>query len=466
MRNPENTQKIHDASMAYLEKAGIKIHHEEALRLLKNAGIKISGQTAYFTEEQIMFWIRKAPTVFPFYAKNPKYNCEIGGENRVYAPGYGAPMIMDDCGTKRSAKAADFIRMAKLFETNPRFPVNGGVLVQPSDIPSQLSPLLMYYMSLLYSEKCLETPAGNSDQVEAMALMAETALGTLDKPKMLTIVNTNSPLQLDKNMMDTLLTYGKYHQPVVVAAAAMAGSTAPITLAATIALTNAEVLATIALAQIAHPGTPVIYGSQSTTSDLQSGNIAIGAPEGALCYSYCAEMAKFYQLPSRGGGALTDAKSVDAQSGYESMFTLYTCHQAGIHYIIHSAGILDGYSAMSYEKVITDFELLAMLDRYEEDINTDEENLAADLVIDIGPGGEFMTSEHTLRHCRTAAFRPEIGLRKGTAKDFQENIQRQLKACEDAYKPPAHDDSMIGALEEILYRNGVTKEILAIIPRP
>ncbi len=311
-----------------------------------------------------------------------------------------------------------------------------------------------------------ETAAGDSDQIEMLMAMAETALGALDRPKMLTIVNTNTPLQLDKNMAETLLTYGKYHQPVVVAAAAMAGSTSPITLAATIALTNAEVLATIALAQIAHPGTPVLYGSQSTTADLQSGNIAIGAPEGALCYRYCAEMARFYHLPSRGGGALTDAKAVDAQSGYEAMFTLYTCHQAKINYLIHSAGIVDGYAAMSYEKVVTDFEMLAMLERYERDITVGGEDFVPDLVADIGPGGEFMTSEHTLLHCRTEAFRPKISLRKGRAADFTQNIQEQLAAYEESYQAPALDDDVQRELRRILARAGADDALLDRILTP
>lgn len=107
----------------------------------------------------------------------------------------------------------------------------------------------------------------------------------------------------------------------------MAGSTAPVTLAATIALTNAEVLCAIALAQMVRPGTPVLYASQSTTSDMRNGAIAIGSPEGALCYKYCARLAKFYGLPCRGGGALSDAKIMNTQAGYESMITYMACCQ-------------------------------------------------------------------------------------------------------------------------------------------
>ena len=162
-------------------------------------------------------------------------------------------------------------------------------------------------------------------------------------PRILTIVNTNTPLQLDLNMTESMLTALKYRQPLVVASTAMAGFTSPVTIADTIALINAEVISAIMSAQMVAPSSPIVYGSQSSGADLRSGSIRIGSPETTLYYKYAGEMAHLYSIPSRAGGSLADAKKVDAQAGYKSMVTCST-HLAGdVSMVFQSVGILDSY---------------------------------------------------------------------------------------------------------------------------
>ncbi len=249
----------------------------------------------------------------------------------------------------------------------------------------------------------------------------------------------------------------------MIAAAAMAGTTSPVTMAGNLAVVNAEVIAVIALSQMFAPGTPVLYGSQSTNADMGTCAIAIGSPEGALCYRYCAKMARFYGVPSRGGGALTDAKSLDVQAGYESMLTYYACRDSGVNLVLQSAGILESYLSVSFEKMIVDFEIIDMVERYKRDFEIDEDTLPFDLIDEVGPGGQYLLEEHTFESCRREPFIPNVsvrGLHQDPAGVYMENIQRRLKDMLDAYQKPETDGAVLGKMREILAAAGMPAEVI------
>ncbi|MEG0875149.1 MAG: trimethylamine methyltransferase family protein [Clostridiales bacterium] len=470
--NTEKLQKLHEASMAMLERTGMKFHHPEAIEILKENGIRVEENVAYFTEEQVMYWVRKAPSAFTLYAKNPEHNIVIGGDEVNPAPPYGAAHVITKDGNRRPGTIEDYVNYAKLFHANDDYHVDGGLMVQPSDIDIPTSCLSMFYATYTHSDKALMVTAGKREYMEAlMEALGEAFDGKemLKKyPRALTIVNANTPLQLDITMTDVLITFAKYGQPFVVASCAMAGSTAPVTLAGTIAMTNAEVLSTIALAQMVNPGTPVIYASQSTTSDMRTGQVAIGSPEGALCYKYCANLAKFYQLPCRGGGALTDSKVVDTQAGYESMITLMADWENHMNFIIHSAGILDGYAATSYEKVISDFEIVRYVKRYMRDFEVNEKTVPLDLIDEVGHDGEFLTKDHTFEYCHTEPLTPTISSRGNVSDNlhqFEINVEKRYNQLMEKYQMPTNDEKTLAKIKEILVSQGVDSDLLASIDK-
>lgn len=462
----EALQKIHEASMRILERTGIKFLHPEAGEILKAHGVKEKNGAFCFTENQVMDWVAKSPETFTLKARNSAYDAEIGGDNYVSAPGYGAPQICDAKGVKRDATMSDYIQICKLFQVNPDYKTNGGILVQPSDVPPEISPTLMHYAALTHTDKCLQSPSGYKDQMEIMMEMSKIAFGGLDQPRMITIVNTNSPLQLDGVMVDTLLTFGRYGQPTCISAAVMAGTTGPITMAGTLAIANAEVLAGIALLQMAYPGAPVVYGNQSTTSDMATGSMAGGSPEGALCYKYGAHLAKFYKLPGRGGGSVSDARVLNGQSGYESMLTYMASVTGGMNYIIHSAGIMDGFSSMSYEKLIMDFEINRMVDRYHRGVEVNEETVQEDMIHRVGHGGNYMTEKHTFKYCRKETFIPKIGTRgrvDNPATQFNSNIEKTLQDMFSRYEQPQLPESTLREIDALLENKGI--QIAKYFPR-
>jgi trimethylamine--corrinoid protein Co-methyltransferase len=191
----------------------------------------------------------------------------------------------------------------------------------------------------------------------------------------------------------------------------LAGSTAPITLAGMLALHNAELLAGLTLAQLVSPGTPVIYGSTSTSLYMKTGSPSIGSPELSLVVTATAQLARHYGLPSRGGGSLTDASSPDAQAGFESMMSLLTTVNSGMDFVLHAGGIVSSYLAFSYEKFVLDDEMCGMMRRYRRGIAVTPETLAYDLVAKVGPGGNFMVEMETVKRCRTEFWQPSVSAR-------------------------------------------------------
>jgi trimethylamine--corrinoid protein Co-methyltransferase len=161
------------------------------------------------------------------------------------------------------------------------------------------------------------------------------------------------------------------------------------------------------------PGTPVVFGSTSTNMDMRSGALAIGGPELSQMIVAHAQLARFYGLPSRSGGALTDASYPDAQAGFESMLSLMTALNSGIDFVLHAAGILSSYLAFSYEKLVLDDEMCGLVRRVHQGITVDEDTLAYDVIAKVGPGGNYLVDMHTVERCRTEFWHPALCDRSG-----------------------------------------------------
>jgi len=407
----EALKSIHKASMVILEQTGIKIHHREILKIAEKLGAKVLDDRVFFQEGQLIKWVSKAPKLFTVYARNPQYDMTIGGDNTEFASGYGCPSIVESSGIRRAATYHDYCNFLKLVHQSDLFKINGGLVVQPCDLdPRQFLPLLIY-STIIHSDKCLMGIPGRTLEVLKMMdlvgiLFGQNAL--LEKPRVLTLINSTSPLQYDQVAMETMMVCSHHNQPLIVSPGPMAGATGPVTLAGNLALGNAEALAGIAISQMINEGTPVIYGLQPTTMDMSSAAISIGSPVCALGMAYSAKLAKFYGLPSRSGGANTDAKNVSAQSGLESMMAIFGICLEKPNFILHSAGILDGYGSMSYEQFILDLEVIRMVEHYLKGLNLSKESLAVEVINQVGPGGEFITAQHTLDNFRQVSWIPEI----------------------------------------------------------
>ena len=184
----------------------------------------------------------------------------------------------------------------------------------------------------------------------------------------------------------------------------MAGGTGPASLAGSLVVQNAEVLSGLVIAQLVNPGTPVVYGTVSTLMDLSTGNIAYGSIEQSLLNVASAQMAKFYHIPCRGTAGVTDSNLVDVQAGIESTSSILCQAMAGMNFIHAAAGGLEGTVTASYEKLIIDEQIIGMAFRFLQGITLNEKSLALDVIHEVGPRGNYLAHEHTVKMFKKEHF--------------------------------------------------------------
>ncbi|MDX2454983.1 trimethylamine methyltransferase family protein [Desulfosarcina sp.] len=468
----EKLTAIHNQALRILETVGIKLHHAELIQRIRQPGVSVKNNTVFFTPDFIMDAVRRAPASFTLHGRNPGHDMVIGGDHVNCAPGYGCAAICAPDGTRRSAVMADYVRLAKLVHQCPHFKVNGGILAQPSDVPADQSHLLMLYAAIVSSDKCLMGVPGNRLQMQALMDLAAIAFGGRAafsaKPHLLTLISTISPLQIDENALDAMIIASHLNQPVIISPSPAAGTTGPIDMAANISLAAAEALAGIAIVQTIRPGTPVIFGLQCLVADLRTGNISIGSPAYTLQSKYTAALARMYHLPSRCGGTLTDAPDLSPQSGYESMLNMLTTFQNGVNLIVHSAGTLDSFAAISYEKLIMDIQIIDMVKYYLNDLDVNPDTLNLELIRRVGPGGQFLTTMDTLNKCRSHSWNPVVSVCGNTgggspSDQFLNRITDRQRAMLDSYFSPPLDRALLVDLDDWMVRQGVDRSLLSTI---
>jgi trimethylamine--corrinoid protein Co-methyltransferase len=257
------------------------------------------------------------------------------------------------------------------------------------------------------------------------------------RPRFFGICSVMTPLQMIKLQLEGMFLFAEYGQPMAMSPEAMAGATAPATLAGLLAQQNAEILAHITLAQIIAPGTPVLYGNVSTVADMATGNVALGAVESGLITAGAAQLARHYGLPCRSVGGGTDAKTVDLQCMLERVSTLLPAVLAGAHFIT-CGGTLESTTTESHPLLVLDDELCGLALRLARGIEVNEETIALDLIKEVGWGGHYLDQLHTAQHYRREHFLPkflrrdsrEIWERKGskTALDLARERAGELLA--------------------------------------
>ena len=288
LMSEEELLQVHQASLEVLEKNGIELAHETARKILEKNGARVEGEKVFIPGKLIEEQLAKAPREFTLHARNPRNNVLIGGDNTALAPGYGAPFVMDlELGKRRNSTYADYVNFTKLSGASEYIDVVGGVLVEPTDLPDEQRHAQMYHAAVKYTDKAVMGSALGEKKarecVEMAAIVHQGIEFVKEHPVLLSLINTNSPLQLDRRMMESLLVYAEYKQPMVIASLSMTGTTAPVTLAAALVQQNAEVIACISIAQLVNPGAPVIYGSASSVVDLKTGGLAIGSRRPRSC---------------------------------------------------------------------------------------------------------------------------------------------------------------------------------------
>ncbi len=448
----ESVAQIHATTVRFLEEVGVEFPGAEALAIFRRHGARVDGATVFLTERQLQDALVTAPQQFTIEARNPTRSVTVGGGQPVFAPGYGAPFLVDAAGGVRAPTMSDYDALARLAHALPHQDMSGHLLVEPGELGHDAATVRMLYAHMLHSDKAYVGSAKGAAGARFTQEMSRILFGDLqDRYVCIALINSLTPLRYSAEMLEALVAYARMRQPVIIAALAMSGSTAPVSLAGTLALQNAELLAGVALAQFINPGTPVVLGSTSTNIDMKSGALAIGSPELSMMVAAHAQLARFYGLPSRSGGALTDASFPDAQAGFESMMALLTAVNSGIDFVLHAGGILSSYLAFSFEKFVLDDEMCGMARRLRSGIVVEPETLAYDVAASVGIGGNYLAEDHTLQRCRTEFWRPAVADRAGLDAFAQGRTQNAVERARQRWQKllAKHEDP---PLEPIIAR--------------
>jgi trimethylamine--corrinoid protein Co-methyltransferase len=409
--------RIHDTSMDLLKNIGVAFNDDEALSIFKKNGFKVDGKTVFFSEKNIRQAIETAPACFKVAARNPAKNVSIGGEDVAFAPGYGAAFIISRDGDQRKATMADYDAFCKLVQTSHTINITGFLMAAPSDLPAETSHLNMLYSNITLCDKpFMGSPvsrAGAEDCIDMASIVWGSKEKLKEKPVTLSLITPLSPLQYTAGMAGSVVTLTRYNQACIFGALLMAGASGPITIAGLLVQQNAEILAGVTLTQLVRPGAPVIVGGTSAILDMRTGSLSMGAPEVARISSATIQMAKFYNLPARSGCAVTDAHFPNAQAGFESALNLYVALRNGSNFILHAAGILGAYNAMSFEKFIIDEELCSQILESLKPVAITDESIDLELIKDVGIGGNYLTHPKTYEQCRTAFYLSNLVNRRG-----------------------------------------------------
>lgn len=467
---------IDDEAIAIIERNADRILDEigmefrgdpETLALFRGAGARVEGERVRFDPGWCREKIRTAPPVFTQHARNPARSVQIGGDAQLFCPSFGPPFVHDMERGRRYATLADFRDITRLHYSLDAVHHSGGVVVEPVDVPVPLRHLHMAHAHLTLSDKpfmgAVTAPERARDTIE----MCRIAMGAefVDANCVLySVVNTNAPLVLDATMLWALKEYAAAGQCTVVSPFILGGAMSPVTVAATLAQVLAEVLASVALIQLIRPGAPAAFGTFFSPISLRTGAPTFGTPEGTQ-FQMCAKtLADRLGLPFHSVGALTSSKVPDAQAGYESQAQLMGAMLAGVNFIIHATGCLEGLLTTGYEKIVMDADRCAALARFSEGIDFSEAAQAMDAFAEIGPGGHFLGSAHTREHYRTAFWMGEMSdngtfeqwAAEGSLWQHDRASARVQRILRD-YTPPVMDIAVRESLDDFVARR--TREL-------
>jgi len=460
--NGDQLYQIHLASLQVLENVGVKVEEERTLRVLVDAGAKvdIKSKIARIPNYLVKEGLQRAPSAFTLFGRDRKHK-QTFGDGRVYfsMQGEGVRVLDLETGIRRASTLRDVIAFYRLADALENID-HASVCVSALDVPDAAAPAYEVFEGFKNTTKTIDGyQYGESKSRDTIRIASVVAGGEEElrkTPMLLGFYNPVSPLQHSKDLLEGLRIYAECNQPTIIAPMDLAGGTGPVTLAGLLVQQNAEVLSGIVIAELFSPGAPVLYGTVSTVMDMRTGGAAFGAVELGMMNIASAQLARYYNLPSRGTGGATESKIPDIQAGFEKAMTLSMAALAGINFIYDAAGSLESSITASYEQTVIDNEICGAVSRAVRGIEVSDRTLAADVIEAVGPGGEFLSQRHTLENLQREHYIPKIINRdkwevweKAGSKDLREVARQEAKRILQEHEPEPLDDDIRTEIENI-----------------
>ncbi len=465
---PEQVEKLHEASLRILEEIGLLMMDAEALSLWQAAGAQVDhrSQNVRLDRGLVLELIAKAPRTFTWRARDPAKSVTVGGDYLTFAPQGGVAYATDLDHGRRRGSLKDYQNFLKLVQMSAPLHYSGEQVMALYEVENNVRHLTRLSAAITLTDKALlEAAHGRTIATDSLNL-AQLVFGDLETggPCLGGIINASSPLRYDQRMLGGLITYARAGQVNIITPFILAGAMSPISMAAALAQQNAEALAGVALTQLVRPGAPVVYGGFTTNVDMKSGSPAMGTPEGAWAMAAGAQLARRYGLPYRGSGSLNTAKTPDAESVMETLWTLWPAVLAHTNFIMHAVGWLEGGLCASYEKFIIDLESVAMFYHFLNGFEIGAETLALDMIAQVGPGGHHFDTPHTQARYATEFYQSFLADRSGYETwqaqgglDAAQRANALWKEMLAAYQPPPLDPGVREAITDYVARR--TREL-------
>ena len=413
----EEQDRIHAASLEILEQVGMAVMDAEALDLLAGAGAQVdfAAQRVRFPASLIQHALAKAPSEVKLYGRDINQVVHLRQGDVYYSTSGYAVWVYDPAtGKRRAMGKEDLAWVTRLADGLDQVDIYA-LLGTPVDAPPETNDRYQLAIALANTRKHIWNTAYGKEGVEDAVRMASAVRGSREAlrqyPLFTLDLTTLSPLQLDERQASTMIAGARHWIPIGVSPGPIGGATGPVTLAGTLTQANAEFLGALALCQVVQPGIPVIYTQWTRSLDMASGSVAMGGPEFSLLRIATAEMARYYGLPSRGGGMMTDAKTPDAQMGMEKLMNCLMASLAGLN-VVAGVGQTDFINTVRADQMFIDNEMISIVKRICRGILVNEQTMALDAIQQVGPGGNYLAAEHTVANFRQELWFPRLFDRK------------------------------------------------------
>ncbi len=400
---------LHEAALDVLQDLGLKVLLPEARQIFAQAGARIEDEMVFLGRDIVEAALATAPRAWRMRAANPARERDYAPGQLLFGPGAGCPNATDLVRGRRPGSLRDYTETLALQQAFDVIHILGPS-AEPQDVPPALRHYAIMRAQLTRADKPMFVYARGRAQVEESFEMIRLGLNLSEADWAsgawcYTVINTNSPRQLDRPMAQGIIDFARAGQPSIITPFCLAGAMAPVTVAGALVLQHAEALAGIALAQLARPGAPVSYGGFSSNVDMRSGAPAFGTPEHLKMQLGSGQLARHIGLPWRSASGAA-ANAADMQAAQETTHTLWGAMLSQATLVVHAAGWLEGGLSFGYEKFICDIEALQTL--AEMCARPDPADMGLDALAEVPPGGHFFAAAHTMARYDSAFYAPLV----------------------------------------------------------
>jgi trimethylamine--corrinoid protein Co-methyltransferase len=461
LMNQARIEQLHDAATAILVDTGLNVHQLEMRARLGDAGARLGEEArVYLTPdmvEEALSTVRKDVVVHnrlgvPVMPLGPHQIYFGTGSDLIYT--YDA-----DTGEHRKSLLDDVARAARLCDALEDIDFVMSFAL-PEDVPNEDAEPQQYYAILLNTVKpVIMTEFSGLEGLERVHQMACLVAGGdeafRERPNYIVYGQFVSPLQHDLQAVERLVFCADHEVPLIYVPTIMCGASGPFTVFGSLALALAETLAGLVMHQIQHPGAPFITGACLSQLDMRTGLFPYGSAEWRLNDLTMAEMSRYYGIPVFGTAGASDSKLVDAQAGAEYASSLLVAALAGTN-LIHDVGYLNSGLTGSLESIVLGADQIRWVRRFVEGFEVSEGTLAADVIAELGPAGEFLSHDHTLEYLRQKMWQPYVTDHKDYdtwqaegAHDFATRARESGGKLVKSHQPKVLDDSLDTRLRKL-----------------